>query len=99
MEADGPAKIAHGGGSSRETTPESETASDSEIIDHVRSHAALVGQTSAPQTECAPKKPRSSLPPTRGLPFAQKADENLGKSEAEGVLGSGEETASEDDEL
>jgi hypothetical protein len=86
--------------SSRETTPETETESEGEIS---AGHLATSTFAADSQTSKRSKAESESPPPRRSLPFVKegphKGDEMTTSKPLETALGSGEETASEDDEL
>jgi hypothetical protein len=86
--------------SSRETTPETETETDDEGWTAPRAISTSVAQS---QTSRPNNAESDTPPPPRSLPFvkkgARKGDDVTKTKSPELVLGSDEETASEDDEL
>jgi len=88
--------------SSRETTPETETGSEDEGSLHQPGTSTLAAESQTLMNRKEVKSP-SPLPPPRPLPFGNKrvrdATVKPKPKSPEPVLGSDEETASEDDEL
>jgi DNA double-strand break repair and V(D)J recombination protein XRCC4 len=100
MEVDPMPNALDDAGSSRETTPETETDTEDEGSTGQRAISTSAAESQMPK----PNKAGSDTPPPpRSLPFARKGaqkGEDVTKTKSpEPALGSDEETASEDDEL